>query len=76
MRRKDCQKLLLQLSHDGVASAEIEMAWNQHNWRRGLFRLWLVTSALWIAGMLVFVVPVGLTQNIFAAITNPNDPNG
>jgi hypothetical protein len=30
------------------------------NWRRGLFRVWLVLSAAWIMGWIVYLILVGI----------------
>ena len=32
----------------------------QVNWRRGLFRLWLLLSAAWIMGWTVYIVVIGI----------------
>ena len=37
------------------------------NWRRGLFRLWLLVSAAWIMGWAIYVILSGLGQGFKTA---------
>ncbi len=36
----------------------------QLNWRRGLFRLWLLLSLAWIMGWIVYLILVGITGSL------------
>ncbi len=37
------------------------------NWRRGLFRLWILSSAAWLMGWTIYLAMYGLTAGFEAA---------
>ena len=47
----------------GIPRHALDRGANEHtplNWRRGLFRLWLLVSAAWIMGWIVYLVLYGI----------------
>ena len=55
-RRTRCRVLEFPIANRAGRIGQIA----QVNWRRGLFRLWLLLSAAWIMGWTVYIVVIGI----------------
>lgn len=46
-----------------------KMAVTKPNWRRGLFRVWIVISAVWMAYVFAVIIPIQWTVDIIPSIS-------